>query len=60
MEKPVSIKANEAGEIVFEPTSVHGFVVEPFDKYDGFACLAVMEGNSAVMFGKITDVVYKD
>lgn len=60
LEDPTCIKANEAGEIVFEPTSMHGFVVESFDKCEGLARLAVMEGNSAVMLGKITEVEYKD
>ena len=58
MEDPACIKANEAGEIVFEPTSSHGFVCESFASCEGFARLAVMEGNSAVMLGKITEVEF--
>lgn len=58
LEDPPCIKANEAGEIVFEPTSVHGFICDTFDNCDGLARLAVMEGNSAVMLGKITEVEF--
>lgn len=55
-ENPAYIKAGEMGEIVFEPTK--GFVVEAFDKCEGLGRIAVMEGNSAVMLGKITEVEY--
>lgn len=58
VENPEHLKTGDAAEIVFEPTSAHGFVVETFDKCEGLARLAVMEGNSAVMLGKIIEVEY--
>ena len=58
IENPDHVKTGDVAEIVFEPTSTHGFVVEEFDKCEGLARLAVMEGNSAVMLGKIIGVEY--
>lgn len=53
VDNPDHIKTGDVAEVVFEPTAAHGFVVEEFDKCEGLARLAVMEGNSAVMLGKI-------
>lgn len=60
VDNPEHLKAGDAAEVIFEPTSGHGFVVESFDKCEGLARLAVMEGNSAVMLGKIIDVQFKN
>lgn len=56
VDDPEYVKTGDVAEIVFEPVSAHGFVVEEFDKCEGLARLAVMEGNSAVMLGKIISV----
>jgi len=54
MENPPSIKANEVAECVFEPTQP--FVVDTFKSCEGLGRIAIMEGNTVVMLGKITIV----
>ena len=54
LEDPPFIKANEMAEVIFEPT--HPFCCEPFDKCEGLGRLAIMDGNSVVMLGKVTSV----
>ena len=54
MENPPSIKANEVAECVFEPTQP--FVVDTFKACEGLGRIAIMEGNTVVMLGKITTV----
>jgi len=54
MENPPSIKANEVAECVFEPTQP--FVVDTFKSCEGLGRIAIMEGNTVVMLGKITSV----
>jgi len=51
---PPFIKANEMAEVVFEPTQP--IAADSFDKCEGLARIAMMDGNSAVMLGKITKV----
>jgi len=51
---PPFIKANEMAEVVFEPTQP--MAVDSFDKCEGLARIAMMDGNSAVMLGKVTKV----
>lgn len=41
-------------EIVFTP--VQPIALDSFDKCEGLARIAMMDGNSAVMLGKITKV----
>lgn len=53
-ENPLSIKANELAECVFEPTQP--FVVDTFKNCEGLGRIAIMEGNTVVMLGKITTV----
>lgn len=48
---PQYVKANEVAEIVFEPQTP--FVVEEFKKCEGLGRVAIMEGNTVVMLGKI-------
>lgn len=48
---PATIKANEMAEVEFEPQQP--LFVEPFDKCEGLARVAIMDGGSAVMLGKI-------
>lgn len=55
-ENPVHLKANEAAEVVFEPQGP--FVVDTFKNCEGLGRIAVMEGNSVVMIGKVTNVVH--
>jgi len=51
---PPFLKANEMAEVVFQPTQP--LAVESFDKCEGLARIAMMDGNSAVMLGKVTKV----
>ena len=50
------LKANDMAEIVFEPQQP--FVVQTYKECDPLARLLVLEGNSAVMLGKVTKVEY--
>lgn len=54
LENPLCIKANEVAECVFEPTQP--FVVDTFKSCEGLGRIAIMEGNTVVMLGKITTV----
>jgi len=58
VENPVSLKAGEMGEVVFEPQQQ--FVVESFKTCEGLGRVAIMEGSQVVMLGKIVAVVYKN
>merc|ERR1711964_855860 len=51
---PHSLKASEIAEVVFEP-SKH-LVVDTFSSCEGLSRIAFLEGNSAVMLGKIMKV----
>jgi elongation factor 1-alpha len=58
-EKPIKcLKKNETAEVVFEPSQP--IVVEPFNLCDGLGRVAIMEGNSAVMLGKVVGAIYKN
>jgi elongation factor 1-alpha len=57
LENPPHLVANDMAEVVFEPLGP--FVCEAFDKCEGFARIAVLEGPSAVMLGKVVDVDFK-
>ena len=57
MESPHALKANEMAEVVFEPTQP--LVVDSFKKCEGLSRIAFLDGNTAVMLGKITKVEYK-
>jgi len=54
VENPPHLKANEMAEIVFEPQ--HPFVVDTFTACEGLGRVAIMEGASVVMLGKVTAV----
>jgi len=54
LENPHSPKANEMAEVVFEP--VKPLVVDTFKSCEGLSRIAFLEGNSAVMLGKIMKV----
>merc|ERR1712022_72009 len=49
-----SLKTNDAAEAVFEPQQP--MVVDSFDKCEGLSRIAFMDGNSAVMLGKVVAV----
>lgn len=51
---PVSIKMNDMAEVEFEPQQ--DFFVEPFNKCEGLARLAILDGGAAVMLGKVVSV----
>jgi elongation factor 1-alpha len=51
-----SLKTNEMAEVVFEPQQP--FVVEKFTSCEGLGRIAVFEGNSLVMIGKVMDVTF--
>ena len=57
MEFPVSIKSNEAAEVVFEP--IQPLVVDTFDDCEGPSRIAFLDGRTAVMLGKVKRVVNK-
>ena len=57
MESPHSIKSNEMAEIVFEPQQP--FVVDSFTNCEGLSRIAFLDGNTAVMLGKVVKVVFK-
>jgi elongation factor 1-alpha len=57
LESPHSLKANEMAEVVFEP--VKPLVVDTFQSCEGLSRIAFLEGNSAVMLGKIMKVAQK-
>jgi elongation factor 1-alpha len=54
IESPIALKANEMGEVVFEPQQP--FVVDTFKNCEGLGRVAIMEGASVVMLGKVVAV----
>jgi elongation factor 1-alpha len=57
LEDPHSLKANEAAEVVFEP--IQPLVVDSFKNCEGLARIAFLDGNTAVMLGKVVSVEHK-
>jgi elongation factor 1-alpha len=53
----MALKSNEVAEAVFEPQ--HPFVVDQFKSCEGLSRIAFLDGNTAVMLGKITKVAFK-
>lgn len=58
LKDPKFLKANEMAEIVFEP--LQPFVVDSFKNCEGLGRVAVMEGNSVVLLGKVISVELAD
>jgi len=58
LENPASLKSNEMGEVVFEPMAP--FVVDTFKNCEGLGRVAIMEGASVIMLGKVTAVDFKE
>jgi len=56
LEGPPFLKANEMAELKFEPQQP--FVVDTFKSCEGLGRVAILEGNSVVMLGKVTKVVF--
>jgi len=56
LEDPVSLKANEMAEVNFAPQQP--FVVDTFKNCEGLGRVAIMEGASVIMLGKVTVVVH--
>jgi len=54
VEGPVHLKSNEMAEVVFEPQQP--FVVDLFSNSAGLGRVAIMEGATVVMLGKVVDV----
>jgi elongation factor 1-alpha len=55
-ENPASLKASEVAQVQFEPKQP--FVVDTFKNCEGLGRVAIMEGNSIVMLGKVTAVTF--
>merc|ERR1711975_42369 len=57
-ESPVELKTNDAAEAIFVPQQP--LVVDTFENCDGLSRIAFMDGNSAVMLGKVVAVNSED
>merc|ERR1711966_628247 len=57
MDSPHSLKSNEMAEVVFQPQQP--LVVDSFKNCEGLSRIAFLDGNTAVMLGKVTQLVYK-
>lgn len=51
LEEPHALKANEMAEVVFEPCQP--LVVDSFKNCEGLSRIAFLDGNTAVMLGKV-------
>eukprot|EP00742_Colponemidia_sp_Colp-10_P015035 GILJ01017135.1.p1 GENE.GILJ01017135.1~~GILJ01017135.1.p1 ORF type:complete len:466 (-),score=53.47 GILJ01017135.1:67-1464(-) len=58
MNNPVSLKSNEMAQAVFEP--IQPLIVDSFKNCEGLSRIAFLDGNTAVMLGKIVKVETKD
>jgi elongation factor 1-alpha len=54
LDAPHALKANEMAEVVFEPCQP--LVVDHFKACEGLSRIAFLDGNTAVMLGKVTAV----
>ncbi|KAI8464810.1 MAG: P-loop containing nucleoside triphosphate hydrolase protein [Monoraphidium minutum] len=57
LDAPHALKANEMAEVVFEPCQP--LVVDHFKACEGLSRIAFLDGNTAVMLGKVTAVTHK-
>jgi len=57
LEAPHALKANEMAQVVFEPCQP--MIVESFKSCEGLSRIAFLDGNTAVMLGKIVAVEFK-
>lgn len=58
VEDPTHLEQSEAAEVVFAPQKP--YVVESFENCEGLARLAVLEGGTVCMIGKVTNVEFKE
>mmetsp|Transcript_5386 Transcript_5386/g.7277 ORF Transcript_5386/g.7277 Transcript_5386/m.7277 type:complete len:474 (+) Transcript_5386:98-1519(+) len=58
MEAPHSLKSNEVAEVVFAPQQP--LVVDSFKNCEGLSRIAFLDGNTAVMLGKVTVTTPKE
>jgi len=58
VETPISLKSNEMAEAIFEPQQP--FVVDTFKNCEGLGRVALMEGASVIMLGKVVSVVHPE
>jgi elongation factor 1-alpha len=56
VENPISLKSNEMAECVFEPQQP--FVVDAFKNCEGLGRVAIMEGASVIMLGKVVSLEF--
>merc|ERR1719453_1065571 len=57
MESPHSLKSNEMAQVEFIPQQP--LVVDSFKNCEGLSRIAFLDGNTAVMLGKVTDSIPK-
>lgn len=57
LDEPHSLKANEMAQVVFEPCQP--LVVDDFKSCEGLSRIAFLDGNTAVMLGKVVKVTHK-
>jgi len=57
MEDPHALKTNEMAQVEFTP--VQPLVVDSFKNCEGLSRIAFLDGNGAVMLGKVVTVVHK-
>ncbi|KAG1667522.1 hypothetical protein FOA52_003860 [Chlamydomonas sp. UWO 241] len=57
LDAPHALKANEMAQVVFEPCQP--MIVESFKSCEGLSRIAFLDGNTAVMLGKIVAVEFK-
>merc|ERR1712021_15226 len=57
MESPHSLKSNEMAEVVFVPQQP--LVVDSFKNCEGLSRIAFLDGNTAVMLGKVVSVIQR-
>merc|ERR1712014_530947 len=57
MEAPHSLKSNEMAQVSFRPQQP--MVVDSFKNCEGLSRIAFLDGNTAVMLGKVVSVIKK-
>ena len=57
LESPHALKSNEVAQCVFEPQ--HPLVVDSFKNCEGLSRIAFLDGNTAVMLGKVVKTTTK-
>eukprot|EP00999_Lentomonas_sp_LEN2_P002385 NODE_380_length_1567_cov_116.486806_g348_i0.p1 GENE.NODE_380_length_1567_cov_116.486806_g348_i0~~NODE_380_length_1567_cov_116.486806_g348_i0.p1 ORF type:complete len:466 (-),score=86.95 NODE_380_length_1567_cov_116.486806_g348_i0:121-1518(-) len=58
LDNPVSLKSNEMAQTVFEP--IQPLIVDSFKNCEGLSRIAFLDGNTAVMLGKVVKTETKD